>query len=794
MEASDSALLDRWLVHRDAAAFSELVSRHASMVCATCQRILRNRADAEEMAQECFISLIDRPPKPKAGYASLAGWLHKVAANKALTYLRGETRRRSREDCFARESLRPPEARWDDLQEYVDEAITALPDKLRYPIVSHFLEGESYASISRSLGIPRSTVATRVSKGIDEIRKQLKKHGVPVTTSALASFFTVTSSEAAPVTLIAALGKYALGAGQVSSSSAGILQTTSFLSGTLRIGGLIMTAKKLGVALAVLVGLIAAGFLFFRTPPHRQKTETDSSKKVSVVSAIVTRDTQPVDHIPAGKIGYDVVGPDPVEEEVVSVSPPEEEALEHGKITDPKRYCTVAGFVVDEAGNAIANADVMLVAQGFEEDDVTAATDLSDHHFRASANHDGSYEINEISYSGQTTVWASGEGFFGKTQVYLNPGSHQDKVDIIVSAVVVKGTVVDTAGKPVSGAQLFAEWFPKDEQTRQERAKAKTDDKGTFLLADVAPAGQRIYAYHPDYAPGWTSAKWSSTMDKGIEIVLSAGGTIEGVVTVDRIPLPNQRVFIENQNTLAETYTGVDGAYRLERVTPGKLFVAAESLVHSAIVEEGQVTVVDFKMTSEMGAVEGTVYARSKPVRKGQLRLVVTTDTGDCELFDTEIEADGQYQFDDVPAGNAAMQVSANLEDGTHLVKHETFTISKEGVTIHDVEFTLGPVLDVEVHHPEQVYFVDIIIFKGEVFLDELNMEIVQDLFPQIVVEAKEAKHRFEGLEPGTYTILGLFFPESPQGDSDRIAAAPFATEIVEVVQGEEIEINLYPE
>ncbi len=55
--ASDVRLLKRWTVARDVDAFNELVARYADFVYATCHRILGNRADAEDVTQECFFGL-----------------------------------------------------------------------------------------------------------------------------------------------------------------------------------------------------------------------------------------------------------------------------------------------------------------------------------------------------------------------------------------------------------------------------------------------------------------------------------------------------------------------------------------------------------------------------------------------------------------------------------------------------------------------------------------------------------------------------------------------------------------
>ena len=66
MSRSDSVLIERWSQFQDAEAFAELVRRHASMVHGTCLRILGNGADAEEVAQDCFLELLRQASE--AGY------------------------------------------------------------------------------------------------------------------------------------------------------------------------------------------------------------------------------------------------------------------------------------------------------------------------------------------------------------------------------------------------------------------------------------------------------------------------------------------------------------------------------------------------------------------------------------------------------------------------------------------------------------------------------------------------------------------------------------------------------
>ena len=71
MGSPDTVLLQRWVAGRDPEAFAELVARHAGMVYGTCRRILGNAADAEDVAQDCFVklALADTPIKK-----SVTGW------------------------------------------------------------------------------------------------------------------------------------------------------------------------------------------------------------------------------------------------------------------------------------------------------------------------------------------------------------------------------------------------------------------------------------------------------------------------------------------------------------------------------------------------------------------------------------------------------------------------------------------------------------------------------------------------------------------------------------------------
>lgn len=253
VDATDKALMERWAAQRDADAFREVVSRYAGLVYATCRRILRNPAEAEDVAQECFLALASgRPP----GAPVLGPWLHRLATYRSLDRLKREKRRERREREYAARELRDGEPTWDDVAPLVDAAIAALPDELRVPLVRHFLEGHSYSTLARVLDVPKSTLARRVQEGLERVRASLKTQGVGLGVAALASLLGRNAAEAAPATLTATLGRMA-----VAGTSAPIVAPA------LIVGGTAVMVKKMVLVAAVALGMLAV--LMTATPVLR---------------------------------------------------------------------------------------------------------------------------------------------------------------------------------------------------------------------------------------------------------------------------------------------------------------------------------------------------------------------------------------------------------------------------------------------------------------------------------------------------------------------------------------------
>lgn len=219
MEPTDAALFDRWSRAGNADAFAELVARHAGMVYATALRILRNAADAEDVTQDAFIRLSQLN---RATQTSLAGWLHRVAANRAIDVLRSRQSETVRTESLVHAAFTSTDPAWAEVEAILDEEVAALPDDLRLPIVLHFFEGKTHAAVAAELNMSRPTVTRRIHEATGALRDRIAKRGVTLTGAILAANLATLRVHAAPAGLITRLGKRLLASDLLPKTEAGV--------------------------------------------------------------------------------------------------------------------------------------------------------------------------------------------------------------------------------------------------------------------------------------------------------------------------------------------------------------------------------------------------------------------------------------------------------------------------------------------------------------------------------------------------------------------------------------------
>lgn len=185
VEDPDAELVARWQ-GGDLRAFEALVRRHESRVFRMLFRMLGSREEAEDAAQETFLSL-HRHGRRFRGEARFSTFLYRVAANSALNRRRSLGRARARQRALTARQAggsdlpvapRDPEgaASGAQVQERVQEALLTLAPDLRMAVVLYDIEGRSYRDIAESLGIPEGTVKSRIHRGRQALREELREY------------------------------------------------------------------------------------------------------------------------------------------------------------------------------------------------------------------------------------------------------------------------------------------------------------------------------------------------------------------------------------------------------------------------------------------------------------------------------------------------------------------------------------------------------------------------------------------------------------------------------------------
>lgn len=175
--AADVALIAR-IVARDEGAVGELYDRHNRLLFGLILRILRDRSEAEEVLQEVFFQVWNRAETYNAGLGLPAGWLVRIARNRAIDRLRANAvRLRALDAAPAPEETATPEASaaLSEQQRLVARALARLPTDQRTLIEQAYFLGLTQSELSERLRIPLGTVKTRIRSGMLALREHLSQ-------------------------------------------------------------------------------------------------------------------------------------------------------------------------------------------------------------------------------------------------------------------------------------------------------------------------------------------------------------------------------------------------------------------------------------------------------------------------------------------------------------------------------------------------------------------------------------------------------------------------------------------
>jgi RNA polymerase sigma-70 factor (ECF subfamily) len=190
MSELERSLLRR-LRDRDERAFRELVEAHRDRVYNITFRMLGNRAEAEDVAQEVFIAVFKNIDEFR-GDSKFSTWLYRIAVNLCKNRIKYLARRHDRDRDQLDESTHangvngsiggplpssPDKALASaQMEKLMQEAIANLEEDQRIVVVLRDVEDLSIEEICEITGLPDGTVKSRLHRARLVLRKRLQRH------------------------------------------------------------------------------------------------------------------------------------------------------------------------------------------------------------------------------------------------------------------------------------------------------------------------------------------------------------------------------------------------------------------------------------------------------------------------------------------------------------------------------------------------------------------------------------------------------------------------------------------
>lgn len=176
LEADSPREIARTRIQRE---FDRLLAECGPLAFRVAQGVLRNAADAEEVAQEALLRAyqkFDRLRNP----AQFRPWLVRIAFRLALDRWRSTKRREVRETEWALPDLRPTVPTTEEVaaanafQLRLEKAIAELPEKSRLVLLLAAIEGYTLTEVAEILAVPIGTVKSRLFFARKQLAEKLR--------------------------------------------------------------------------------------------------------------------------------------------------------------------------------------------------------------------------------------------------------------------------------------------------------------------------------------------------------------------------------------------------------------------------------------------------------------------------------------------------------------------------------------------------------------------------------------------------------------------------------------------
>jgi RNA polymerase sigma-70 factor (ECF subfamily) len=162
----DTAIVEALKAGRSQAAFEALVGAYRRRVFGLAYSILRERAAAEDVAQEVFVKLW-KALDSYDGRAKLSTWIYAITRNTAISALRGRRSAGSLSEpgvLAEAEAASAVEDRVGADDAALWRAVAALPEAQRRAVTLYYQDERPVEEVAEMLGVPANTVKTHLHR------------------------------------------------------------------------------------------------------------------------------------------------------------------------------------------------------------------------------------------------------------------------------------------------------------------------------------------------------------------------------------------------------------------------------------------------------------------------------------------------------------------------------------------------------------------------------------------------------------------------------------------------------
>lgn len=281
---TDNELLREYVATGAEGAFASLVERYIGLVYSTALRVVVDPHLAEDVTQTTFAALA-RQARDVMTHPVLPAWLHRTASNHAANVVRGEMRRRAREQEALTMDTPETEADWKQIAPLLDKAVDQLPEPDRAVIVMRFFGAKSAREIGEALRVSEEAAQKRVTRAIERLRGIFAREGVTLSAAALAALFASNVTAAVPQGLTVAVTTGAL-------AGTGAAAATGFSINTIQL--LLMSKLKLGAIGAIIVAVAVVAPIVLRQRQKAPAAEPTVAAAAPVPEAMTASNVPPL--------------------------------------------------------------------------------------------------------------------------------------------------------------------------------------------------------------------------------------------------------------------------------------------------------------------------------------------------------------------------------------------------------------------------------------------------------------------------------------------------------------------